>query len=88
MHIAAALQKPQVVVWGNTIPEFGMYPYYGNRETPNTEFEIRKLSCRPCSKIGFAKCPLGHFKCMELISADSVADRAAELLKLPLAGGP
>lgn len=65
MHIAAALQKQQTVVWGNTIPQFGMYPYYGDT-SPNlaTHFEIIGLSCRPCSKIGYEKCPKGHFKCM------------------------
>lgn len=61
MHIAAAFKKPIDVFWGNTIPEFGMYPYL-------TEFknhEVKGLNCRPCSKIGFSKCPKGHFKCME-----------------------
>jgi ADP-heptose:LPS heptosyltransferase len=64
MHIAAALQKPLVVVWGNTIPEFGMYPYYGISHTQWTSFEQKELPCRPCSKLGFPKCPKGHFKCM------------------------
>ena len=27
MHIAAALKKEVFSIWGNTIPEFGMYPY-------------------------------------------------------------
>ncbi|WP_216688224.1 glycosyltransferase family 9 protein [Hymenobacter siberiensis] len=60
MHIAAAFGKEIFSVWGNTVPAFGMYPY-------RTEFkvlEVEGLSCRPCSKIGFAKCPQGHFKCM------------------------
>ncbi|MCR5888828.1 glycosyltransferase family 9 protein [Hymenobacter sp. J193] len=60
MHIAAAFGKKIVSVWGNTVPEFGMYPY-------RTEFEaleVRGLPCRPCSKIGYAKCPQGHFRCM------------------------
>lgn len=64
MHIAAALKKPQVVVWGNTIPQFGMYPYYGNMDVKWKSFEITNLRCRPCSKLGFEKCPKGHFKCM------------------------
>lgn len=64
MHIAAALRKPQTVVWGNTIPRFGMYPYYGADAVPWTSFEQKDLRCRPCSKIGFAKCPKGHFKCI------------------------
>ncbi|OUJ75429.1 glycosyltransferase family 9 protein [Hymenobacter crusticola] len=63
MHIAAAFKKEIFSVWGNTVPAFGMYPY-------RTEFRILEregLSCRPCSKIGYAKCPLGHFKCMREI---------------------
>jgi hypothetical protein len=27
-------------------------------------FEVKNLSCRPCSKIGFSVCPKKHFKCM------------------------
>ena len=65
MHIAAAFQKEIISVWGNTVPEFGMYPYYkkGN-ETKFTIIENKELKCRPCSKIGYDKCPKGHFKCM------------------------
>ncbi len=64
MHIAAALQKPITSVWGNTVPAFGMYPYYGSRPDRNHTVEIKGLACRPCSKIGYAQCPQGHFKCM------------------------
>ena len=60
MHIAAAFKKEIFSVWGNTVPEFGMYPY----KTDFRVLEVPGLSCRPCSKIGFAKCPQGHFKCM------------------------
>jgi ADP-heptose:LPS heptosyltransferase len=80
MHIAAAFKRPVVSVWGNTVPEFGMYPYYGENylhhfrpgeaalfgPLPYTIMEVKGLSCRPCSKIGYKKCPRGHFKCMEL----------------------
>ncbi|NCI51466.1 glycosyltransferase family 9 protein [Sediminibacterium roseum] len=65
MHIAAALQKPVISVWGNTVPAFGMGPYYGNANIPSEMVEVKNLWCRPCSKIGYDKCPLGHFKCME-----------------------
>lgn len=61
MHIAAAFKKQVYSIWGNTIPEFGMYPY----QTKFVIFENKNLSCRPCSKIGFDKCPKGHFKCMQ-----------------------
>ena len=60
MHIAAAFKKQVFSVWGNTVPQFGMYPY----RTPFEALEVAGLGCRPCSKIGFAQCPLGHFKCM------------------------
>lgn len=60
MHIAAAFRRPITSVWGNTVPEFGMTPYRTQYEV----LEVRGLPCRPCSKIGFAKCPRGHFKCM------------------------
>lgn len=63
MHIAAAFNKPIVSVWGNTVPEFGMYPYLKNG-TPSLIAEVKNLSCRPCSKLGFKKCPLKHFNCM------------------------
>jgi ADP-heptose:LPS heptosyltransferase len=60
MHIAAAFKKEVFSIWGSTIPSFGMYPY----RTKFTVLENTKLFCRPCSKIGFNKCPKGHFKCM------------------------
>lgn len=66
MHIAAALKKNIFSIWGNTIPEFGMYPY----QTKFTILENKKLKCRPCSKIGYDKCPKGHFKCMKDIIFD------------------
>ena len=64
MHIAAAFKKQIISIWGNTVPQFGMGPYYGLANQPNDLFEVKGLWCRPCSKIGYAKCPLGHFKCM------------------------
>jgi hypothetical protein len=60
MHIASAFKKEIFSIWGNTVPEFGMYPY----QTKFTIYENKNLDCRPCSKIGFDKCPKGHFKCM------------------------
>ncbi len=64
MHIAAAFRKEIVSVWGNTIPEFGMYPFYPNGVNKNTTLEVKGLPCRPCSKIGYDVCPKGHFRCM------------------------
>ena len=72
MHIAAAFKKKIISVWGNTVPQFGMYPYYGQQQISNFRSEIASLRCRPCSKIGFSKCPKGHFKCMKQQSIDSL----------------
>ncbi len=75
MHIAAALQKPVISLWGNTVPAFGMYPYYGSRSNKQYDVvEINKLWCRPCSKIGYKKCPRGHFKCMENIDVNDIVN--------------
>lgn len=83
MHIAAAFKKPVISLWGNTVPSFGMYPYYGNRFTDVQLFDVlqtNKLWCRPCSKIGYDKCPLGHFKCMEKISSQELREKVAQRL--------
>ena len=68
MHIASALKKRIVSVWGNTVPEFGMYPY----QTQFSIIENKGLPCRPCSKIGYSKCPKGHFKCMNDLVLDKI----------------
>ena len=70
MHIASAFQKEIISIWGNTIPEFGMYPYLPNKNSKI--IEVKNLSCRPCSKLGYAKCPKGHFKCMNEINEKEI----------------
>lgn len=70
MHIAAAFRKPVFSIWGNTVTAFGMTPYYGKHEVFNRIYEVEDLACRPCSKIGYNSCPLGHFNCMELQQID------------------
>jgi heptosyltransferase-2 len=76
MHIAAAFKKPVISVWGNTVPAFGMTAYYGNSMVANDLFEVKGLWCRPCSKIGYSKCPLGHFKCMEKQDIEQMLQKA------------
>ena len=79
MHIAAAYKKPIISLWGNTVPAFGMTPYYGNAMIAQQQLEVKGLWCRPCSKIGYAKCPLGHFKCMEKIAVEEVLGAVGSL---------
>ncbi len=64
MHIAAAFKKEIFSFWGSTIPGFGMYPYLPAGEGRSHIMEVEGLKCRPCSKIGYAKCPKKHFRCM------------------------
>jgi ADP-heptose:LPS heptosyltransferase len=72
MHIAAAFNKKIISIWGNTVPEFGMYPYMPQHSKNNFVAEVKNLSCRPCSKIGKTSCPKGHFKCMNDIDLDEI----------------
>ena len=74
MHIAAALRKPIVSVWGNTVPEFGMYPYLPQGMKPAAIIENKTLKCRPCDKLGYAKCPKGHFNCMNSLDSKEIAE--------------
>lgn len=78
MHIAASFQKEIISIWGNTIPEFGMTPFYADGIVRNTIVQVENLSCRPCSKIGFEKCPKGHFKCMMEIDEGKVVQALKE----------
>lgn len=72
MHIGTALSKKIISVWGNTIPEFGMYPYFPKNPEKFLMVENKNLSCRPCSKIGHDQCPKKHFKCMEDIDVEEI----------------
>lgn len=72
MHIASAFNKDIVSIWGNTIPKFGMYPYLPLGKSTSTIVEVEGLGCRPCTKIGYSKCPKGHFKCMQNIDESRI----------------
>lgn len=70
MHVAAALQKPLVVIYGSTSPEF----------TPplNQQKQILQIpvDCGPCFQ---RQCPLGHMKCLTGIPASRVLAALAQL---------
>lgn len=78
MHIGAALDIPILSVWGNTVPQLGMIPYYKQDSKAALQakmFEVLNLKCRPCSKIGYDKCPKGHFDCMVKQDSKAIADK-------------
>lgn len=81
MHIGAAFQKKIISVWGNTVPRFGMFPF---RADPSSlQFEVSGLTCRPCSKIGYQKCPKSHFKCMQEQDLDGMVSACRQLWDSP-----
>lgn len=80
MHIASALDKPVISVWGNTVPEFGMYPYIPQNKDLVHIIEVEGLSCRPCSKIGYSNCPKKHFNCMNQLQVNHIKKRIEEYI--------
>lgn len=70
MHIASAFKKDIFSLWGNTVPEFGMYPYLPGEKS--RLLEVKNLSCRPCSKLGYHQCPKKHFKCMNELEVKKI----------------
>lgn len=68
-HLASAMGTPTITIFGPTVPEFGFGPLApGSRTVGN-----RSLQCRPCDRHGPQVCPLGHWRCMNEITADEVA---------------
>ncbi len=78
MHIGAAFKKKIISIWGNTTPDFGMYPFYPNHQAQFKILEAEGVTCRPCSKIGFQSCPKKHFDCMNKIDEKQLVESVKE----------
>lgn len=66
MHVAAALGRPQVALFGSSSPE----------HTPPASGAARvmwlRIECSPCYQ---RECPLGHFRCMKEMAVEMVLDQ-------------
>jgi heptosyltransferase-2 len=58
-HIAAALGRPVVALFGPTVPAQGFAPL-----GPRVRIAERELPCRPCSRHGGDRCPIGTHACL------------------------
>jgi heptosyltransferase II len=79
LHLASALRRPLVAIFGPTAPGFGFGPTHPDDRVA----EHPSLACRPCSVHGPATCPLKHHLCMIDLPVDrvlaAVSDRLAAL---------
>ncbi len=76
MHLASALKKKVVAIFGSTTEHLGFFPYL----TEHIVVQNSNLNCRPCTHIGKDKCPRVHFKCMKEIAPEHVICAMEELL--------
>jgi heptosyltransferase-2 len=77
MHIASAFGKKLFVLFGSSSQAFGFLPWH----TPYELFEVEGLHCKPCSHIGRDHCPKGHFRCMNDLSPNTIAEHIHNYLQ-------
>jgi len=72
MHVAAALQRPMVAIYGSSDPGFTP-PLAGT-----AHIERLGLDCSPCFK---RECPLGHLDCLNKLLPERVIASMEEVMK-------
>ncbi|MBL7941419.1 MAG: glycosyltransferase family 9 protein [Flavobacteriales bacterium] len=79
MHLAAALSRPMVSLWGCTTPSLGMSAWRPHPESIILEPSDRRR--RPCSKLG-NRCKYGSERCIDHLKSDEVVSAIEKLWAL------
>ncbi len=74
MHLAAALEKKQIAIFGATHPKLGFAPHNDNAIVLSAN-----IRCQPCSLHGGEKCPKKHFACMKTIYHSALLEAFKQL---------
>lgn len=75
LHIASALNRPVAGIYGPTDPDHA--PPFSDI---SWKFSL-KLACAPCKQ---RECPLGHHRCMQDLSPDTITAETMSIFKVPL----
>ncbi len=74
LHVAGALGRPVVALFGPTPPEAGFWIWGANGTALRPA-----LSCAPCSLHGGDRCPRRHHRCLEDLAVETVLSAARAL---------
>lgn len=75
LHIATAMERKVIALFGPTVEEFGYYPYCAQSIVLS-----KPLSCRPCTHTGKGTCKISTHACMQDIQVAEVFDAVEMML--------